>query len=216
MNDESPHLHKPTSPVLDCCTAGSASTPAVAGAPDVLGLPAVVDRATFRAELDRLRVREKAHTREGDVIAAARRRLPMVEVDAGGPGCSGLIDAVGMANRLAGITIDCANPARLASFWSAILNMTVTGEHGRDPGWATVGSRLGDQPRLTFQQVPEPKTAKVRIHLDIQVDDIDAGRHQVESLGGRWSGTRHDYDEGVVMVMHDPEEHEFCLVQYYD
>jgi predicted dithiol-disulfide oxidoreductase (DUF899 family) len=44
-------------------------------------LPAAVDRATFQAELDRLRVREKAHTREGDVIAAARRRLPMVEVD---------------------------------------------------------------------------------------------------------------------------------------
>jgi predicted dithiol-disulfide oxidoreductase (DUF899 family) len=45
-------------------------------------LPAAVDRATFQAELDGLRDREKAHTREGDAIAAARRRLPMVEVDA--------------------------------------------------------------------------------------------------------------------------------------
>jgi predicted dithiol-disulfide oxidoreductase (DUF899 family) len=45
------------------------------------GVPAVVDRGTFQAELDALRVREKAHTREGDAIAAARRRLPMVEVD---------------------------------------------------------------------------------------------------------------------------------------
>ena len=44
--------------------------------------PAAVDRATFETELDELRVREKAHTREGDAIAAARRRLPMVEVDA--------------------------------------------------------------------------------------------------------------------------------------
>ena len=43
--------------------------------------PAVVDRGTFQAELDALRVREKAHTRESDAIAAARRRLPMVEVD---------------------------------------------------------------------------------------------------------------------------------------
>jgi predicted dithiol-disulfide oxidoreductase (DUF899 family) len=53
-------------------------------------LPATADRATFEAELDRLRVREKEHTREGDAIAAARRRLPMVEVDASaqltGPG----------------------------------------------------------------------------------------------------------------------------------
>jgi predicted dithiol-disulfide oxidoreductase (DUF899 family) len=44
--------------------------------------PAVVDRDTYQADLDGLRVREKAHTREGDAIAAARRRLPMVEVDA--------------------------------------------------------------------------------------------------------------------------------------
>jgi predicted dithiol-disulfide oxidoreductase (DUF899 family) len=44
--------------------------------------PEVVDRAAFQAQLDELRTREKAHTREGDAIAAARRRLPMVEVDA--------------------------------------------------------------------------------------------------------------------------------------
>jgi len=41
-------------------------------------LPPAVDRATFQAELDKLRAREKAHTRESDAIAAARRRLPMV------------------------------------------------------------------------------------------------------------------------------------------
>ena len=52
------------------------------GAANALNLPAVVDRDAFQAELDNLRVREKAHTREGDAIAAARRRLPMVEVDA--------------------------------------------------------------------------------------------------------------------------------------
>ena len=44
-------------------------------------LPAVVDRAAFQAELDALRVREKEHTRAGDALAAARRRLPMVEVE---------------------------------------------------------------------------------------------------------------------------------------
>jgi predicted dithiol-disulfide oxidoreductase (DUF899 family) len=43
--------------------------------------PTVVDRAAWQAQLDELLVREKAHTREGDAIAAARRRLPMVEVD---------------------------------------------------------------------------------------------------------------------------------------
>src|SRR5713101_10121787 len=51
------------------------------GAVGTPAMPAVTDRAAFQAELDALRVREKAHTREGDAIAAARRRLPMVEVD---------------------------------------------------------------------------------------------------------------------------------------
>ncbi|MFJ9124427.1 DUF899 family protein [Streptomyces sp. NPDC102340] len=46
-------------------------------------LPPVTDRAAFEAGIDKLRLREKAHTREGDAIAAARRRLPMVEVDGG-------------------------------------------------------------------------------------------------------------------------------------
>src|SRR5215213_5465739 len=60
--------------------------------------PEVVDRATFQAQLDGLRVREKAHARAGDAIAAARRRLPMVEVDAGleligGDGPTTLLDA---------------------------------------------------------------------------------------------------------------------------
>jgi predicted dithiol-disulfide oxidoreductase (DUF899 family) len=50
-----------------------------------LAAPSIVDRNTFQAELDALRLREKAHTREGDAIAAARRRLPMVEVDGATP-----------------------------------------------------------------------------------------------------------------------------------
>jgi predicted dithiol-disulfide oxidoreductase (DUF899 family) len=52
---------------------------------DEAGAPKVVDRSSFQAELDALRVREKAHMREGDAIAAARRRLPMVAVDGATP-----------------------------------------------------------------------------------------------------------------------------------
>ncbi len=48
---------------------------------DELAVPKIVDRRAFEVEIDALRVREKAHTREGDAIAAVRRRLPMVEVD---------------------------------------------------------------------------------------------------------------------------------------
>lgn len=120
-----------------------------------------------------------------------------------------------MNTRWTGITIDCADPARLAAFWSALLGIARTTEHGDGSGWATVGSRLGDRPRLTFQRVPEPRVGKVRIHLDVEVDDIEAGRHRVQALGGSWAGARHDYAEGVVLLMGDPEGHEFCLVQYY-
>src|SRR5712672_1869243 len=48
-------------------------------------IPKVADRNAFQAELDELRAKEKAHIREGDAIAAARRRLPMVEVDSATP-----------------------------------------------------------------------------------------------------------------------------------
>ncbi len=67
MNDSTKHLTSTT------------------GGGDAAALPAVVDRAAWLAEVDALRVREKAHTHEGDAIAAARRRLPMVEVDAAIP-----------------------------------------------------------------------------------------------------------------------------------
>jgi len=58
--------------------------------------PQIVDRSAWQSELDQLLVREKAHTREGDAIAAARRRLPMVEVDAATPvvGADGTIPLI--------------------------------------------------------------------------------------------------------------------------
>jgi predicted dithiol-disulfide oxidoreductase (DUF899 family) len=61
-------------------SSGSGGT-GTAGGP-AASLPPAASRAVFQGELDLLRLREKAHTREGDAIAAARRRLPMVEVDA--------------------------------------------------------------------------------------------------------------------------------------
>jgi predicted dithiol-disulfide oxidoreductase (DUF899 family) len=52
---------------------------------DQLAVPDIVDRSTFQAQVEAVRLREKAHMREGDAIAAARRRLPMVEVDGAMP-----------------------------------------------------------------------------------------------------------------------------------
>jgi predicted enzyme related to lactoylglutathione lyase len=117
-----------------------------------------------------------------------------------------------VANVLSGVTIDCIDPQRVARFWSALL--------GREPGpsedgWVYLGQRGDPEPRLVFQPVPEPKVGKVRIHLDVAVADIDEAIELVTALGGLSTGERHDYDEGAVVVMADPEGHEFCLVQYY-
>src|SRR5207245_10484268 len=80
------------------------------------GKPPIVDLATWQAAREELLVREKAHTREGDAIAAARRRLPMVEVD-------GTIEVIGadgqsrfsMCSRVAArasVTAACGTTAR--------------------------------------------------------------------------------------------------------
>jgi hypothetical protein len=49
----------------------------------------------------------------------------------------------------------------------------------------------------------------------VTVDDVEGAIDLVAGLAGRATGERHDYDEGAVVVMTDPEGHEFCLVQYY-
>ena len=117
-----------------------------------------------------------------------------------------------MVNRWVGVTIDCLDPQLVGRFWSALLGR----EPGpNEPGWVYLGSRNDAQPRLVFQPVSEPKQGKVRLHLDVSVDDIEAGIAQVVALGGRPTSERHEYDDGVVVVMMDPEDHEFCLVQYH-
>jgi predicted enzyme related to lactoylglutathione lyase len=115
-------------------------------------------------------------------------------------------------NRWVGVTIDCSDPHRLAGFWGTLLGLSVDEEPL--PGWARVG-RKDPGPEITLQPVPEPKQGKVRVHLDINVADIDRGIAQVIELGGSATGERHDYDEGVVVIMQDPEGNELCLVQYY-
>jgi predicted enzyme related to lactoylglutathione lyase len=83
------------------------------------------------------------------------------------------------------------------------------------PGWVGLGTHDDALPVIWFQPVPKPKRGKTRIHLDVTVDDIEEAAATVIQLGGRWMDERHDYDEGIVMVMADPEGNEFCLVQYF-
>ncbi|MGD9955377.1 MAG: VOC family protein [Candidatus Nanopelagicales bacterium] len=111
--------------------------------------------------------------------------------------------------RWSEVTIDCGDPVAMAEFWQGLLG----GEVGEPlPGWRRL--RLPGRPALTLQPVPEPKTVKARLHLDLVVDDLEAATARVVALGGRFTGERHVYDEGTVVVMADVEGTEFCMVQY--
>jgi len=107
------------------------------------------------------------------------------------------------------VTLDCLDPVRVAAFWQALLG----GELSEPlPGWRRL--EVPDRPHITFQPVPEPKMAKTRLHLDLEVDDLDAALALVEGLGGSRTGEQHVYPEGTVEVVADVEGTEFCLVEY--
>lgn len=110
------------------------------------------------------------------------------------------------------VTIDSTDPPRLASFWSALLGAVVT-EVGADrPGWLRLSPPAGHGPFINFQPVPEAKSGKARIHLDVLVSDLRAARARVEELGGSDTGMRETLPRGRIAVMRDPEGNEFCLL----
>jgi predicted enzyme related to lactoylglutathione lyase len=114
--------------------------------------------------------------------------------------------------RLDSVTIDCHGPERLAGFWAEIFG-AVEAWRGGDPVQYIDLGRTDRSPVLRFQRVPEPKTVKNRVHLDVRVDDIDQACGRVIGLGGARveQDDIHEYDV-VFRVMLDPEGNEFCLV----
>lgn len=113
-----------------------------------------------------------------------------------------------MGTKLNEIVIDCADPPRLARFWAIVLG----GEPvDRDPDWSYVDPPDGPL-RVAFQQVPEGKQAKNRVHLDVEVDDMDAETARLTAAGATTVGDLRTDEHGPFRVMLDPEGNEFCLV----
>ncbi len=79
-----------------------------------------------------------------------------------------------------GMVLDCVDPARLAEFWSAALGYVNVGTAG---SYVALIDPDGVGPKLLLQQVPEAKTVKNRMHLDIQSNDIRAEARRLEQLG---------------------------------
>ena len=110
--------------------------------------------------------------------------------------------------RLDEIGIDVEDLDRSAKFWSALLGLPGGGQ--RRGQYHNLG-RQGSGPRVYLQKVPEKKTAKNRMHMDIAVVDVDTAAAQVEALGGKKLQEFDEYGQrGIVMA--DPDGNEFCLV----
>jgi len=115
--------------------------------------------------------------------------------------------------RQVGITVECDDAARLAEFWEHVLGYT---RRPSAPGSPYVTIDRGDDgpdgpPFLTFQTVPEPKEAKVRLHLDLFVDHA---RPYVEEMlaAGASSVSRTEAGEWTTRVLQDPAGNEFCVI----
>jgi hypothetical protein len=107
---------------------------------------------------------------------------------------------------IAALAIDCADPAGLARWWGRLLGGEVEVD---DDGFATLHVPGGLS--IDFARVPEAKTVKNRLHLDLHTTDLAEATRQVEALGA----TRADdiYDGGRWQVMRDPEGNELCLLR---
>jgi hypothetical protein len=123
-----------------------------------------------------------------------------------------------MTSKFTELSIDCADPEGLAHFWCAVLDYEVQDE---DEGLVTIGSPLVPEgknrvgpvpPTLTFARVPEGKTGKNRLHLDVNPTDRaqDEEVRRLLELGAR----RVDIGQGEQswIVLADPEGNEFCVL----
>lgn len=104
------------------------------------------------------------------------------------------------------VCFDAADPPALAEFWARLLGGERTVDKDGD-AWVVLPS---GGPRLDFLRVPEPKTVKNRLHLDIHSTDVAAATEEAIALGA----TRADdvYAGGRWQVLRDPEGNEFCLL----
>jgi hypothetical protein len=88
-----------------------------------------------------------------------------------------------MGNRVFGVSVDCANAAMLAEFWSRVLGREVADGATIDTAVVPAGDDPARGPRLGFHRVPEPKTSKNRLHLDLITSDFDAETARLLAVG---------------------------------
>ncbi len=118
-----------------------------------------------------------------------------------------------MTSSIASITVDCDNAQTLSEFWAGVLGVDVDpDERATGPFFQSIGRTLDGWtgPIMMFIKVPEPKTAKNRVHLDLSTADRSA---EVERLIGLGATHVHDKEEWGMRwtTLQDPEGNEFCV-----
>jgi predicted enzyme related to lactoylglutathione lyase len=121
-----------------------------------------------------------------------------------------------MTSRISALALDAQDPVRVAEFWCQVLGWVV---HERDPdGFVTIapaGARPGTgDPTIDVAPVPDSKTVKNRLHLDLRADGTtrDEELDRLLALGARRVDVGQGPDVSWV-VLADPEGNEFCLLQ---
>ena len=103
----------------------------------------------------------------------------------------------------------CHDPTALADFWAAALGYVSIGEAG---AYVVLYPDGRPGPKLLLQQVPEAKTVKNRMHLDIDATDIEAEATRLEALGAKRLAAAPVHEHGTNWIlMADPEGNEFCV-----
>ena len=113
-----------------------------------------------------------------------------------------------MSLRLGNITLDCADTEAVAGFWAAALGRPIDDDGGE--WFRSIGGGDASQTGWFFIKVPEGKSGKNRMHVDLRSDDRDTEVARLISLGA----THHaDYDEhgAVWTTLLDVEGNEFCV-----
>jgi predicted enzyme related to lactoylglutathione lyase len=107
------------------------------------------------------------------------------------------------------ITMDVNDLETCAKFWSQVLGADILYQNDQ---YLRLGQK-GERPTLLLQKVPEPHKVKNRVHIDLDVPDLDTAVSRVLELGGNKLRELHEY--GIKWaVMGDPNGNEFCLVQH--
>ena len=119
-----------------------------------------------------------------------------------------------MTMSVAGLSIDCADAAVLAGFWSEALGRPVA--PGADAEHAAIDATdPASGPRLSFHKVPEPKTVKNRLHLDLRTDQFEAESDRLTGLGAT---AIRSFERPTIRwtTFADPEGNEFDLLAVRD